>query len=281
MVALTQARGLDFADALPEAARLMIRDTLAGEPDATQRVYKALAHKVWSLLIERRFDEEIRDWHALLNQFRTNVRKHDEKASERASALADLLRESISLSESSPAREVARRPNAKRILEMLRAEDGFVARRQLLEKLEMRTANLSNVLTQLVAHSLVDRRDKGKEAEFRLTRLGRQMLASDEAAAIFAPQPLSIDVALLSKILKTSMVIEHHATAEHFLPVALARIPNRGGGLAPMDELLSAPMGSASPSRWKISAPAHSAPVRALEYHTVPSHRGNALVASR
>ena len=80
-------------------------------------------------------------------------------------------------------------------------------RRRLLETLGMRSANLSNVLTQLLAHSLIDRRDKGKEAEFRLTRLGRQMIESEEASAPKSvPQPLSLDVDRLAKLLSTGVL---------------------------------------------------------------------------
>lgn len=201
MVALTQGRGLDFGGVLPSAARAVISDTLADDPSAGRRVYAALAHKVWSLLIERRFDAEIRDWHALLNQFKAHVRKVDAVSAERTTALADLLRESISLSEASPAREVAKRPNARRILEALYEDRGFVARRYLLDTLEMRSSNLSNVLTQLVAHNLVDRRERGKEAEFRLTRFGRQiLLGEDLTLALPAAQSLADDLAKLERV---------------------------------------------------------------------------------
>jgi predicted transcriptional regulator len=216
MVALTQARGLDFAAVSPEAARTAIRDTLASEPKAARRVYAALAHKVWSLLVERRFDAEIRDWHALLHQFKTNIRNEDMAAAERVTALADLLRESISLSETSPAREVARRPNARRILEMLAKEDGLVPRLKLLDALGMRSANLSNVLTLLLAHNLVERRDKGKEAEFRLTRFGRQLLESEEeSAGKSAPQALAHDVDKLYKMLKLIGTGKHDAPGDN------------------------------------------------------------------
>ncbi len=201
MVALMQGRRLDFAGVLPSAARAVISDTLADDPSAGRRVYAALAHKVWTLLIERRFDAEIRDWHALLNQFKAHVRKVDAVSAERATALADLLRESISLSEASPAREVAKRPNARRILQTLHEEGGFVARRRLLDTLEMRSSNLSNVLTQLVAHNLVDRRDKGKEAEFRLTRFGSQvLLGEDITLALPVSQSLADDLAKLERL---------------------------------------------------------------------------------
>jgi predicted transcriptional regulator len=190
MVALVRPRALDFADALPDGARSAIKLLLATEPKATRKVYAALARKVWSLLIERRFDDEIRDWHSLLHGVKAHVREGDDAAAERLTALADLLRESISLAESSPAREVASRPRARRILELLQREAGFVPRRVLMASLGMTSSHLSNVLTKLVAHNLVDRQEKGKEAEFRITALGSQLLTkSTQMPGAITPQP--------------------------------------------------------------------------------------------
>lgn len=180
MAALTQTRALDFGDALPSNARAAILRLLADEPRGTRKVYGALLRKVWSLLIERRFDPEVRDWHALVHDVKAHIEDADRPASERMVALADLLGQSISLSETSPARAVAARPNAQRILERLAKADTYVLRRELLADLGMRSQNLSNVLTQLLAHNLVERRDKGKEAEFRVTRLGRQLISELE-----------------------------------------------------------------------------------------------------
>lgn len=183
MVALVRSRGLDFAGELPDSARRAIKDLLAAEPSATRKVYAALARKVWSLLIERRLDDEIKDWHILLSGVKAHIRTADTAAAERITTLADLLRESISLAESSPAHEAAARPRARAILDLLHAQGGFVKRRLLLDKLEVSTSNLSNVLTQLVAHNLIERRGNGKEADFSLTPLGLQVLGKDGSKA--------------------------------------------------------------------------------------------------
>lgn len=203
MVALTGARMLDFGDALPKAAREAIEAVLAQAPRGSNRVYAALVRKVWSLLIERRVDAEIRDWHALLNDVRAHLRERDAPVAERMTALADLLHESIALGRASPALAVATRPNAQRILERLAAGDGYLARRVLLDELGLRSANLSNVLTQLLAHNLVERRDRGKEAEFRITRLGRQLSGAADAP-LNAPT-LHTDVLALGAMLETDV----------------------------------------------------------------------------
>lgn len=181
MVALYHAGPLDFADTLPQAARQEIRELLAVDPRATREVYAALARKVWALLVEHRFDSELREWHDLLHRVRARVRSADGAAAERITALADLLRESISLAKTSPARSMAARPRARRILERLNSARNFVARQALKDELAIGSSNLSNILTQLVAHNLVVRRDKGKEAEFRITEFGRQVLLGESA----------------------------------------------------------------------------------------------------
>lgn len=174
-------RKLDLSGTRPDEARAAIKQVLEEAPTSTMKVYASLAHKVWSLLVERRFDDEVRDWHGLLLGVKSKVRSKDAAAAERIAALVDLLRESISLAETSPAREVAKRPQARRILGLLDEQKKFVSRRVLMEKLALRSSYVSNVLTQLAAHDLIERREQGKEAEFRITRLGREMLGSAAA----------------------------------------------------------------------------------------------------
>lgn len=212
MAALVRTKSLDLGDALPDAARGAIRQLLADDPRASRRVYAALARKIWSLLIERRFDPEIRDWHSLLNAVKAKVRSDDAAAAERITALADLLHESINLAEISPAREMAERPRARAVLEQLAQGSGFVRRRVLLQSLGIGSSNLTNVLTQLAAHSLVERRGNGKEAEFRLTRLGRELI-NGAASAVAAPaeaNPLEQHIACVFQASTMPPASEHY-----------------------------------------------------------------------
>jgi predicted transcriptional regulator len=192
-----QYQPLDLGDMAPAAARSAIRDTLAADASATRRVYAALARKVWTLLVERRFDPEIRDWLVLLNNVRTAIRNDDPSAAERVTALADLMGESVSFAELSPAAAVAERPRARTILERLAKARGYLKRRELLQDLAIGSSHLSNVLTQLQAHDLVRRRGKGKEAEFEITQFGRKLVegagpAAGVPAMLFDPEPVKI-----------------------------------------------------------------------------------------
>ncbi len=179
MAVLNRRMRLDFSADGPSEARATIRDTLQVEPQSTRKVYAALAHKVWTLLIDRRFDDEIRDWHSVLQGVRGAIALRDQTAAERIVALSDLITESISFGETSSARQLAERPQARRILNMLGQTGDFVPRRRLLADLGIKSAHLSNVLTQLSAHSLIARRDRGKEAEFWLTQHGRELIGAD------------------------------------------------------------------------------------------------------
>lgn len=179
-----RVRWLDIEADTPEEARAAIKLLLSEEPTATRKVYAALVHKVWTLLVDRRLDDEVRDWHALVNRVKTHIRAQDAAASEWLVPLSDLLRESIGFAETSPARDVAKRPNARRLLETLLGAPAFVSRQSLLETLGLGSSHLSNILTQLQLHNLIERRGNGKQAEFRLTAFGRAIASNAAAPAV-------------------------------------------------------------------------------------------------
>lgn len=234
MAELVKAKRLDLGGTTPDEARAAIKALFDNEPGAISKVYTGLAHKVWTLLIERRLDTEIRDWHALLLGVRASVRIRDDKIAERFAALADLVRESISLSETSPIRDAARRPQARRILELLAETENYVARRHLLRALGLKNANLSNVLTQLVAFSLIERREKGKEAEFRITALGREMadLGTPDAATLQVSQALLKARAMLAADLardkkQEEKKTESQSAAKRYVLEPVLDVPDR------------------------------------------------------
>lgn len=207
MAAVTRSQPIDFAADGPDEARSAIAERLASEPTATRKVYAALAQKVWSLLVERRFDDEIRDWHDLLLGVRARIRTTDEAAAERVTALSELLRESISFAQTSPAREVAKRPRARAILEALDKARGFVARRALLADLGIGSSHFSNLVTALSAHDLLERRGKGKEAEYRITRLGRQLIGADGLRDEGESNPERVTDELAAQVQKVDRVV--------------------------------------------------------------------------
>ncbi|TCM07463.1 hypothetical protein [Sphingomonas sp. PP-CC-3G-468] len=183
MASPVRMRRLDLAAETPESARIAIRSLLESEPAGTRKVYAALAHKVWSLMVERRLDAEIRDWHVLLENVRAFIRPKDEAGAERITALADLVRESISFANANPVPDIARRPVARSILDLLLGHEGPIPRMDLLAASGIKTSHLTNVLTQLAARGLIDRIDRGKNVEVALTPLGRQVARGEDPAA--------------------------------------------------------------------------------------------------
>ena len=194
-----RSTSLDFSDRAPNEARAEIKTLLDREPKSTRRVYAALAHKIWSLLIERRLDSEIRDWHVLLQAMRSYFSAHDEVAAERVVALSDLLRESIVLSETNSAADLAKRAHANRILNLLSERKDSVLKREIMEELNISGQNLSNVLTKLSGNDLIRRETRGKEAAFRLTRLGREIIGKE-------PEVDALHVSIMA-LLETSRAV--------------------------------------------------------------------------
>lgn len=175
MAALTTRR-FDFAASTPSEARSQINGALKSDVNSAGKIYSALAHRVWATVLERRQDSEVRDWHRLLQNIRSFVKASDLEMSGRFAALADILREQVYFAEISPAKALARRPQAHRILSILKESEGYVPRRKLREHTKLGESHLSNILTSLTGSGLVDRRGAGKEAEFCLTTLGAEIV---------------------------------------------------------------------------------------------------------
>ncbi|HVK81725.1 MAG TPA: winged helix-turn-helix domain-containing protein [Verrucomicrobiae bacterium] len=235
---------------MPAAARAAIRVALADvATKGTNPVYQALMRKVWSLLTERRFDAEIRDWHVLLHDLRAHLKEQDEELAGGFKAFADLLRHSVKLAETSPASAVAARPNARKILYFLGESDGYVARQALLHALGLRSANLSNVLTQLLAHNLIERRDKGKEAEFRITRLGRQL--SGQLDAVGDQRQVLPDLNVLTELLRQHLLANATIAPLDASGSAYWITHKLGHGIGTIEEL-------SGPQRGRPALPYHS-----------------------
>lgn len=201
MASPVRMRRLDLAVETPDGARIAIRNLLEAEPAGTRKVYAALAHKVWSLIVERRFDAEIRDWHGLLENVRAFIRSRDDAGAERITALADLIRESISFADANPVPDIAKRPVARSILDLLIKQEEPILRMDLMAALGIKTTHLSNILTQLAAHGLIDRIERGKHVEVALTPLGRRVARGEDSAAVAPSQERKLyDLVLLEKM---------------------------------------------------------------------------------
>lgn len=174
---------LDLSEQKPAEARSAIRTFLEDEPGGTRKVYAALLHKIWSLLTEQRLDSEVRGWHVLVQNVRSAIAPRDQAGAERMVVLSDLLRESIHFAESNPVRQLIERPHHKRLLAILAVSGTYVRRQDLQAELGIKTAYLSNIMSDLAKHNLVERRECGKETELRLSLRGKELLGIEAHAA--------------------------------------------------------------------------------------------------
>jgi predicted transcriptional regulator len=165
----------------PPAARKLLRTMLRGEKPVVGAIYSAFARWTWRVLVERRLDEGLRDWHRLILDVAaalTSLRRGDDAAAaiptpERFLALADLVRESISAAQAAVPTELLQRAHVAAILHALAGQSpAFIDRKAIAAAAGLKDANLSRILSLLAANGLVEREARGRAAAFKITRKG-------------------------------------------------------------------------------------------------------------
>lgn len=167
-------------------------DSPAGVRDA----YSALCRWTWRVMIENRLDGELRSWHRLVLDVagklagappshdpysRTRLQLDPAGAAERLKALGDLIRLSIEAAAASVPADLGRRAHVLEILRFLSERPGDYVEREAIRKATgLGEANLSRVLTLMVANGLVERLPRGKVASFRATRQGLAMIEASK-----------------------------------------------------------------------------------------------------
>jgi predicted transcriptional regulator len=167
--------------AVAEAADV-IRGALEIERVGARRVYSAFFHHCFNFVYERRLDDEARDWQALAQGIRAKLADTEPMLAERFVVLSDLLRELTNIAEANPVAEVIERPQAKKILDMLKSAKAPVPSERIRTSTGMSVQNLSNAMRRLIGLGLVHRYQVGKSAEFELTKVGRKALGITDAA---------------------------------------------------------------------------------------------------
>jgi DNA-binding transcriptional ArsR family regulator len=205
MAVLTAPKRLDLQTTDVTLARAAIAQLLKANPSSKNQIYAALVHLVWSLVAERRLEPEIRDWHDLIQRVKGRLVDDDRRMSERLGALADVLRESIHLADTMPATTAAASPRARRVMEALGTE--FIPRRKLLEVTGLGGSNLSNILTKLLVHNLVERRGEGKEGHYRLTPAGAKAIGRSTQSASTADLN-----AMIESLAEPLIKVAHHSS---------------------------------------------------------------------
>ena len=96
MTAIKAIRRVSFHGKGAESSRKEIKSILEHDPQASSKIYAALAHKTWILIIQNAPEGELRDWNHLILGVSAFTRSYDEPSANRMMALSGLLRESIS-----------------------------------------------------------------------------------------------------------------------------------------------------------------------------------------
>lgn len=177
------------------SARLEINRHIEATQDLA-KPYSALLRWTWLALSERRADDDLRHWHRLILDVAARARKEETQAAnaqpeadgadshlaERLRALSDLIRVSVGMQTRPDKARLLTRAHVPAILQALcDRQVEAVARDDLLQAVEIKTANLSRIMTLLILEGLVERQADGRNARFRITGEGMKHLRDYQA----------------------------------------------------------------------------------------------------
>lgn len=168
--------GIALGDVDPAQALAALSKAFGGsEPNAVHRAYAALRAWVWKALDGRRRDPELREWFDVLRRVAAFLRPKHPLLAERVAVLHELVHESIAVSERLPTEETLQRRHVREVLSMLDMAPGNrLDRSEIGRRLGLKQGNLSRVLNMVTEAGLAERVVHGKQAEFRLTRMGEE-----------------------------------------------------------------------------------------------------------
>lgn len=162
----------------PGEALRLLREVLANGDgtspgDAVETAYEALRSVVWQIVSSRSEDPEARGWADVVLRVRQLVRTQGRSEAERLTALYDMLDQTIRFAERRHVRRAVHGKHVSSILGRILQGGGSVARIDLAAATGLKDANLSRILSNLVAEGLVERRFSGREVFLSLTPAGR------------------------------------------------------------------------------------------------------------
>lgn len=171
-----------------------------------EKAYVSLSRWTWRILVERRLDVDLRDWHRLILDYASTLARHDSQPdakirgervplaaqalAERLKGFADLVGEQIRAAEISAPEELAKRAHVTEVLVALSEAAGeHLEREAIKERSGLKDANLSRVLTLLAANGVVERQPRGRHASFRITQRGLAIVRQSRGSKSVTPRP--------------------------------------------------------------------------------------------
>jgi DNA-binding MarR family transcriptional regulator len=178
---------------LEEGAKT-VRAVLAKlDDEAAHELYEALRSWLWKTLEARRRDEELSGWMDVFTRASARVAERSRDLAIKLEAFTELLHASIMTAGAAEQRDPLERKHVKTALRTIYLSRGRLQRKQLMDILKLKAANLSRVMTPLLDDGLIMREVDGREIYYRLTMKGTEAtlpLVAHESRGL-APAALS------------------------------------------------------------------------------------------
>lgn len=173
---------------------LMTSDSEIG----VEKTYDALRGLVWNVVSSRDGGDHLNGWTDVVLRVRQLLRTKSSRIAERFTVLADLLDQSFRFAKLHPSDELLSRKHIRTVLEVLLAHHGTATRATIAERIGLRDANMSRVLSNLASAGWISRRPDGREIVVSLTEEGKAQArtALPKAAVAAAASPFSTPTAI-------------------------------------------------------------------------------------
>lgn len=147
----------------------------SGDEGQVRKACTALRAWTWKALNERRRDSDLRVWYNHLKGYAAFLEESDPEHSIRLSVLCELIYESVSVAEVIPVQELLKRQHPAAImLALSNAGLDGMKRSALAEAMEMKPANLSRIVSLLVANGLIERDGFTDEVSYTISAHGQR-----------------------------------------------------------------------------------------------------------
>lgn len=161
-------------------ARVILQSAL--EDDSAERmeeICQALRSWTWKVLVERRDDPGMVDWHEILRRVAGRIQERHPLRAAALDMLSQLVHESIASADISTPALVLQRSQNRRILGMLDiAPGGLLPMGELERELSIPSTNVTRLVNMLLAAGLVTKTTRQACVTIEITRKGQTEVAA-------------------------------------------------------------------------------------------------------
>ena len=172
----TALEDLALGDVTLEQGASTVRAILARLTfEKSHELYEALRSWLWKSLESRRRDDELSGWLDVFSRASSGIEGHSKDLAVKLEAFMELLQASIMTSHAAEGRDPLERKHVRAALRLIYRGGGRIRRKELMEELRLKAANLSRVMTPLQDDGFVMREVEGREVLYRLTMKGTEL----------------------------------------------------------------------------------------------------------